>query len=210
MSETIRFIVVTLKDGTTHSFPLEDVDLVEQGSGTLLFHSTAGASPGCGCAPGESHSAPTPPPLCEIEDCISEHCPEPTHYGTPCAGCGELFGHHALDEFGMCAECAHEAVETPSEAEETLPPTQTTLGDFEVSTTRLYVHSGEMPEEVSQWLNLRYNGEYTAHPRPQQEPDNWVRMRSCRRCGAQRRRCLKSLGFRCYSCITRLPPLEDF
>ena len=181
MSETIRFIVVTLKDGTVHSFPQEDVDLVELVTGTILW---------------KPHGLRT--------KVVQEWTREEMAPGSVCSGCGLELANP--DDFGMCVNCSHEA---SLEAEERLPPTQTTLGDFAPSTRRPCVHSGEMPEDVQEWLANREAGILAPHPRPQQSPDNWVRMRSCRRCGAQRRRCLKSLGYRCNSCLD-LDPLEDF
>jgi hypothetical protein len=199
MSETIRFCVITLKDGSVHSFPMEDVDLIEIVTGELLWSAD---------------------PFADLERQRQELLRREEQSSRPCSVCEEP---STLDDFGTCPDCAHTA---PVEDEEDLPPTQTTLSDFQARTAYLgpneynplevvghtRVHSGEMPEDVREWLANREAGILAPHPRPQLERTNHVRLRSCRRCGAQRRRCLKSLGYRCYSCLDLDPLdyLEDF
>jgi hypothetical protein len=188
MSKNIRFCVITLKDGSVHSFPMEDVDLIEIVTGELLWSAD---------------------PFADLERQRQELLRREAQSSRPCSVCEEP---STLDDFGTCPDCAHTA---PLEGEEDLPPTQTTLSDFQARTAYLgghtRVHSGEMPEDVREWLDhqVPMHGWDHDHPRPQLERTNDVRLHSCRRCGAQRRRCLKSLGYRCYSCLD-LDPLEEF
>ena len=213
MLSVIRYIVVTLKDGTTHSFPVEDVELVEKITGELLWKDTLNNG-ACSLTPavgegGPGESPPQPSPAAHpAQTRLSDHVTITGEEREVWSDQRKLLEGGIITQleggFLGCRVLKH------------IKGTQylISLNSNQISGIEAkgeparYAHhkkqsltgeptDGELAAGWSKWEQREVN-----------DPDEDIPPRLCSRCGASRRRCLRALGFRCHTCVKTRKPLS--